>query len=391
MLNQIKNLIDARYHDMIEIRRYLHAHPELSFKETQTAKYIQDFYRQLQVPFTADVNGTHGVIATITGDKPGKTIGLRADFDALPIHEATDLPYQSTNPGVMHACGHDGHTATLLVLAKILNENKTDLPGKVVLIHQPAEEQPPGGAKPMLDSGLLDECDAIYGTHLWATVPLGEIQTREGVFMAGTDRFKIKVKGQGGHGAYPHETKDALVVGAELVTKLQTIVSRKVSPLENVVVTIGIFKSGESFNVIADEAVIEGTVRYLEKPSQATVSTELERIVQGVCVANGVDYDYDYSPGYPPLNNHAAGVSLIFDAAKSLEEIKKTTEVEPQMGGEDFAYYTIHKPGAYFFTGAKPDGKEAYPHHHPKFDINEKALPIAAKMLATLYFSAQKN
>src|SRR5690625_4622272 len=233
---------------MVEMRRYLHQYPELSFKEYKTAQYIADFYQKLDIPFKTKVGG-NGVVATLKGGKPGKTIALRADFDGLPIQDEKDVPYRSKNPGVMHACGHDGHTATLLTLAKVMKKFQADLPGTILFLHQHAEEQTPGGAISIMESGELDEVDAVFGNHLWSTTPLGTVETRSGVFMAGTDRFTIKIKGKGGHGAYPHETKDALVIGAELVTKLQQIVSRRLDPLETAVVTVGKFEAGSSFNI----------------------------------------------------------------------------------------------------------------------------------------------
>jgi amidohydrolase len=391
LLQNIHHAIDELYPEMIEIRRYLHQHPELSFKEEKTATYIANFYDELGLPLEKNIGG-NGVIATLIGGKPGKTVALRADFDALPIQDQKNVPYKSKNPGVMHACGHDGHTATLLILAKVLKHHQSNLPGTVVFVHQHAEETPPGGARPIVESGALDHVDAIFGNHLWATSELGHIETRPDVFMAGTDRFEITVKGHGGHGAYPHETKDAIVIAAEIVTKLQTIISRRMDPLKTAVITVGQINAGNSFNVIAGQATIIGTVRYLEKDVQQLVKTEMKRMVHGICQTNDAGCDYHYIEGYPPLVNHGEETNMIFNAGKQVCEVKETTIVAPQMGGEDFAYYLEAKPGAFFFTGAKKLGNESpYPHHHPMFDFDEKAMPIAAKMLFGAYLEYQKS
>src|SRR5690625_7174199 len=240
MIQTIETMIEEHFSEMIDIRRYLHEHPELSFQEYETAKYIAQYYDTLGIPYEQNIGG-NGIIATLKGGKPGKTVAFRADFDALPIQDKKDVPYRSNNDGVMHACGHDGHTATLLVLAKVLKQFSAELPGTVVFLHQHAEEQTPGGAISIVESGKLNDVDVIFGNHLWATSPLGVVDTRSGVFMAGTDRFTIEIKGKGGHGAYPHETKDALVIGASLVNELQQIFNRRRNTLENAVVTVDKF------------------------------------------------------------------------------------------------------------------------------------------------------
>ncbi|WP_304956822.1 M20 family metallopeptidase [Virgibacillus salidurans] len=389
MLKNIHESIDNLYPEMVNIRRYLHQHPELSFQETETANYIAAFYEKLGIPYQTKVGG-NGIIATLKGGKPGKTVALRADFDALPIQDEKDVPYKSKVNGVMHACGHDGHTSTLLTLAKVMKEYQEELPGTIEFVHQHAEEYAPGGAKPIVDSGALDHVDAVFGTHLWATTPLGVLQTSKDVFMAGADRFEIIIQGQGGHGAYPHETKDAIVLGSEVISQLQQVVSRRIDPLETAVVTIGIFEAGNAFNVIADQAKLVGTVRYLNPEIQEQAIAEMEKVIKGICVTNDASYTFDYVKGYPPLVNHEKEAELVLEASKEVEEIHTAEEVVPVMGGEDFAYYTLKKPGAYFFTGANLDGNP-YPHHHPKFDIDERALPIAAKTLIQAYFAYQNE
>ncbi|WP_100011410.1 amidohydrolase [Lentibacillus sediminis] len=387
MLEKIHQSIDEHYSEMVETRRYLHQYPEVSFNETKTAKYIADFYQDLGIPYQTGVGG-NGVIATLKGGKPGKTVALRADFDALPIQDEKDVPYKSKVDGVMHACGHDGHTSTLLHLAKVMQQYQEELPGTIEFVHQHAEEYAPGGAKPIIESGALDHVDAVFGTHLWATTPLGVLQTTKDVFMAGTDRFQLTIQGQGGHGAYPHETKDAIVIASQVITQLQQIVARRLDPMETGVVTIGTFEAGSAFNIIADQAKLTGTVRFLKTEVQEQIIEEMEKIIKGTCVTNDASYSFDYVKGYPPLVNHANEAEIVLEAGRNLEEIHTAEEVVPVMGGEDFAYYTLHKPGAFFFTGANKEGNP-YPHHHPKFDIDERALPIAAKTLISAYFGYQ--
>lgn len=389
MFENIKQAIDRAYNEMVEIRRYLHQHPELSFKEVKTAAYIVDFYKRLNIPFKEKVGG-NGIIATLKGGNPGKTIALRADFDALPIHDEKDVPYRSKVDGVMHACGHDGHTATLLMLAKVLNDFQSELPGTVVFLHQHAEELSPGGAKPIIESGELDHVDAFFGTHLWSVTPLGHIETSKNVLMAGADRFQIILQGQGGHGSAPHETKDAIAIGAQLVTQLQHIVSRKINPLQTAVISIGKFQAGSAFNVIADKALLQGTVRYLDTSMQHKVIEEMERTIKGVCLANDITYEFEYNKGYPPLMNHEKEAELILATKDSVEDITEMNEIEPKMASEDFAYYLLEKPGAFFFTGAMKE-KDIYPHHHPKFDFDERAMPIAAKTLIKAYLNYQEQ
>lgn len=389
MIEKIFQEIDHHYDYMVNIRRYLHQYPEVSFHETKTAAYIAHFYQELGIPYKTKVGG-NGVIATLEGGKPGKTIALRADFDGLPIQDEKEVPYKSKVDGVMHACGHDGHTATLLTLAKVMKEHQQALPGTIVFLHQHAEELAPGGAKPMIEDGAIKEVDAVFGTHLWATTPLGTIETSKAEFMAGADRFEINIQGQGGHGAMPHQTKDSIVIGSQFVTQLQQIISRRLDPLETAVITVGEFEAGQAFNIIADSARITGTVRYFNEEVQDLIIQEMENLLQGVTAANGATYTFNYLKGYPPLINHPEEAELVLKAGRDIKEVKETKEVKPVMGGEDFAYYMMEKPGAYFFTGAHKEGSN-YPHHHPKFDIDERALPIAAKTLIKTYFAYQEK
>ncbi|TMW74143.1 amidohydrolase [Alteribacter natronophilus] len=369
---------------MVEIRRYLHQYPELSFQEVNTPHYIANYHEKLGLDVKRNVGG-RGVTARLTGAHPGPVVALRADFDALPIQDAKDVPYKSTVPGVMHACGHDGHTATLLVLAKALTEQKDSLHGSIVFIHQHAEEQAPGGAIAMIEDGCLDGVDAVFGTHLWAITPTGRIQYNEGPLMAAADRFELEVQGKGGHGAEPHDTKDAIIIGSQLVQSLQQIVSRRTAPIDSAVVSIGSFEAVNAFNVIADKAKLTGTVRTFDPGVQKRVQDEIQRIADGTALSTDSSIKLTYEKGYPAVVNHTDEARLV---ASTLSEVEGVDEVEhrtPIMGGEDFSYYLQHRKGAFFFTGAQhPDVEEPYPHHHPNFDFDERAMVIAAKSLAAV-------
>lgn len=383
MLNQLFSKLEEYYEEMVSIRRFMHQHPELSFQEYNTAQFIKDFYEKLGITVKGNIGG-NGVVARISGKLPGKTVALRADFDALPIQDEKDVPYKSLVPGVMHACGHDGHTATLLVLAKVLNELKDELEGNYVFIHQHAEEYAPGGAITMIEDGCLEGVDVIFGTHLWASEPTGTIQYRTGPIMAAADRFEIVIQGKGGHGAQPHKTKDAIVTASQLVINLQQIVSRKVNPVESAVVTVGSFTAENAFNVIADKAKLIGTVRTFNDVVRQFIEEEIEKIIKGTCYLSDSTYKYLFERGYPAVVNHAKETEFLIASAKDVPEVIHIEESELQMGGEDFSYYLKEIPGTFFFTGARPPGAEtSYPHHHPKFDIDEKALLIAAKTLGT--------
>lgn len=390
MIHQLHVLLEESYEEMVSIRRYLHQYPELSFQETKTAAFIADFYRGLGIDVQTNIGG-NGVVAKVYGRKAGKTVALRADFDGLPIQDEKDVPYKSTVSGVMHACGHDGHTATLLVLAKTLHTIKDELEGEYVFIHQHAEEYAPGGAKPMIEAGCLDGVDVIFGTHLWATAPTGTIQYAYGPLMAAADRFEISIQGQGGHGAQPHNTRDAIVTASQLVVALQQIVSRRINPIDSAVVTIGSFVADNAFNVIADKAKIVGTVRTFKEDVRSFISAEIERIVKGICLAADCTYDYQFHQGYPAVVTHVEETAFLVESASSIKEVHTLKEIEPNMTGEDFSYYLQNVKGTFFFTGAQPQKDHTYPHHHPLFDFDEKAMLIAAKSLGTAAVSYQRK
>ena len=387
---QLMELLESRNDEMIAIRRHLHENPELSFKEEKTAQYIADFYKGKDVEVQTNVGNGYGIIVTIKGEKPGKTIGLRADFDALPIHEETDVPFKSKNDGVMHACGHDGHTAYLLILADCLIQLKSSIAGTIKIIHQHAEETPPGGAKSIVESGALDDLDLVFGTHLIPAIPTGTIGYRSGYAMAGRTYFKLVIQGKGGHGSSPHQSNDPIVAGAHFVTAIQTVVSRRLNPFEMGVVTIGSFDGRGTFNVIKDSIEIEGDVRYMTAETQQLIEQEIRRITSGIELEFDVDCDLTYTADYPPLYNDPETTENVVSILQNSDDkgIKEVVEMPMNSASEDFSYYLEKVPGTFFNIGCKPKGVErAYMNHHPKFDIDEDALLISAKSVAEVVCS----
>ena len=382
MKDKLMKMLEVRKEEIIEIRRYLHEHPELSFEEESTSKYIEEFYKGKDVKVETNVGGGYGIIVTITGGKPGKTIGLRADFDALPIFEETDVPFKSKNPGVMHACGHDGHTAYLLVLADCLIQLKDEIPGTIKIIHQPAEEVPPGGAIGIIESGLLDDLDHIFGIHLMPLGPSGVVGYNSGYVFPGRAYFKLKIQGVGGHGSSPHLANDAIVAGSYFVTAIQTIVSRRLNPFDMGVITIGSFNGNGTFNVIKDSVEIEGDVRAMTEETRKLIEQEIHRIVKGIEVEFDVTCELTYTPDYPPLYNDPEVTQMVATCLRNAKD-KDITDIRefPKMApSEDFAHYAEKFPACFFYICCTPKGVEKpYFNHHPKFDIDEDALLVAAK------------
>lgn len=390
-MDKLFQLVEEVYGEMVQMRRYLHQHPELSFEEIETPKFIADYHRKLGHEVRTEVGG-RGVVALLKGDKPGPTVALRADFDALPIQEETTVDYKSKVDGIMHACGHDGHTATLLGLAKVFNQMKADLEGTIVFIHQHAEELIPGGAISMIEDGCLDGVDVIFGTHLWSTLPLGEVTYRHGPIMAASDRFDITIQGFGGHGSQPEKTKDSIVIASQLVGNLQQIVSRKVSPLDAAVVSVCSIEAKNPFNIIADSASLTGTVRTLKEDVRQYIEQEMDRVIKGTCLVSDADYRFTYTRGYPAVVNHPEETDLVAEVAKKVPSVTSVKQCEPNMGSEDFAYYLQHVKGAFFFTGAAvSDPQHIYPHHHPKFNFDERAMVIAAQILGSAALQYMKS
>ncbi|WP_075618730.1 M20 metallopeptidase family protein [Paenisporosarcina indica] len=384
MIDSWKESLDELYSQMVEWRRDFHMNPELSFEEVRTPQKIADYLSNLGIEVKTGVGG-RGVVGIIRGGKPGRTIALRADFDALPIQDEKNVPYKSTVPGVMHACGHDGHTATLLGVAKILSENREYLHGNVVLLHQHAEEKAPGGAIAMVEDGALDGVDVVFGTHLMANAPYGTYSYRKGPMMAAVDAFVITIQGRGGHGSAPHETVDAIAIGTQVVNQLQHIVARQINPLRPAVVSVGSFHAGGAPNVIADTAEITGTVRTFDPEVRDRIENEMKTIVQGICAAFHATCEVEYSRGYPALVNHDKETDVFVEVMSKQVGEEKLVNIEPIMGSEDFGYFIQNKPGMFFFTSAGNEEIGAcYPHHHPKFDFDERAMILAGQALLSI-------
>lgn len=380
--DELMKMLAEREDEMIKIRRYLHEHPELSFKEEKTAKYITDFYDGKDVEIETNVGNGYGIIVTINGASPGKTVGLRADFDALPIKEEAEVSFTSKNEGVMHACGHDAHTAYMLVLADCLIALKNTFSGTIKIIHQHAEEQPPGGAKSIMESGKLDGVEAIFGVHVLPMAAAGTVGYHSGYSFNGRTYFKLKIQGTGGHGSSPHKANDAIVAGSYFVTAVQTVASRRVDPIAAGVVTIGSFDGKGTFNVIKDSIELEGDIRYSDSETEEVIAQEIHRIVSGLETLFGVTCELTYTPDYPPLYNDPELTAFVAEVLNGIKD-KEITEVKefPKLSpSDDFAYYLEKIPGVYFFIGCTPKGVEQpYFNHHPKFDIDEDAILVAAK------------
>ncbi|MFS0787570.1 amidohydrolase [Shouchella sp. 1P09AA] len=385
MLLEAKEKVTHVFEQMVMWRRHLHEHPELSFEEVETPLYIEKQLRKLGITDLTTGVGGRGIVARIKGTKPGKTIAFRADFDALPIEEENEVAYASKVPGKMHACGHDGHTAALLGFAAIMKEQVDQLAGTIVLIFQHAEELPPGGAREMVADGCLDGVDAIFGAHVSSHLPLGNMSCTPGAVMAAVDKFKIHIQGKGGHGAQPHTTLDSIVVGSQLVNELQTIVSRRIDPMAPAVVTVGVFQAGTAFNVIADTATIEGTVRTFDPDARQKVEEEMRSIVSGKEQSAHVSTEIDYLNGYPTLVNSEEESAIVRKLATETLGENSVIMAPPILGGEDFAYYLTEKPGAFFHVGGRTEEEfTQFPHHHPRFDFDEQALKNITSLFIAL-------
>ncbi|MCE2718406.1 MAG: M20 family metallopeptidase [Dolichospermum sp.] len=383
-LKNVRLEIRALQPQLVEWRRQIHQKPELGFQEKITAEFISQKLQNWGIEHQVGIAQT-GIVAIIKGEKsaPGKVLAIRADMDALPIQELNEVPYCSQRDGIMHACGHDGHTAIALGTAYYLHQHRQELNGTVKIIFQPAEEGP-GGAKPMIAAGVLNnpDVDAIIGLHLWNNLPLGTVGVRPGALMAAVELFRCTIFGKGGHGAIPHQTVDSLVVAAQIVSALQTIVSRNINPLDSAVVTVGELHAGTAVNVIADTAKMGGTVRYFNPDLAGFFKERIEKIIAGICQSHGANYDLDYIHLYPPVINDAQVAALVRSVAEEVIEIPIGVFSECQtMGGEDMSFFLQEVPGCYFFLGsANAEKKLDYPHHHPRFDFDETALPIGVEM-----------
>ncbi|MFB9861190.1 amidohydrolase [Salinicoccus siamensis] len=375
---KIRDMAQAALPGMIDTRRYLHMHPEVSFHEEQTYRYILERLQKYPDLKVREGVGEGGILATL-GNGGDPHIAIRADFDALPIHDEKDVPYRSTVDGVMHACGHDAHTSTLLALLDLLYENRHAIKGSVSFIFQFAEEIQPGGAVAMVGDGALDGIDRVYGQHYWSQYPTHTIKTRPGPIISSPDMFKIKIKGRGGHAAHPSQAVDPVVIAAELITSLQTAVSRQISPLDNAVVTVGKIHAGDAFNVIPDTAELIGTVRTFEQSIKERIQDIFQKEVDHTARKRGATAELEYNIGYPAVVNHNREADIIEEAAAAMGLEFETAK--PMMIGEDFSYYINEVPGAFFFTGSGNAAKQSdYVHHHPMFDLDEEAMTSGLSM-----------
>jgi amidohydrolase len=367
-----------------EMRRDFHRHPELGFKEVRTAGIVARELTEFGMEVTAGVAGT-GVVAMLETGKPGPVLLIRADMDALPIVEETGAEYASQNPGVMHACGHDGHTTILLTVAKILNTNKEKLKGTVKFIFQPDEEGV-NGAKAMIEAGVLENPrpQKILGLHLWNQKPVGWLGLVPGAIMSGSDTFTIRLKGKGGHGGIPQQTIDPIVASANLILALQSIVSRNLAPIQSGVVSVCKIQAGETYNVIPPAVLLQGTTRYFEKEVQEVINRRLGEIVQGISDAMRIEPELEIKMSTPPVvNDRMTTESLQQFARKEFPQAKIATDYQT-MVAEDMAFYLEEIPGTFFLAGSANDEKGLnYSHHHPRFDFDENVLPFAASFLAS--------
>jgi amidohydrolase len=373
----IHQLVSEHKDLIIHLRRDLHRIPETAYTEKKTSAYVADYLNKLKLEVQTEI-AQYGVVGLMKTGRPGPTLMIRADMDALPLREDTGLAFASGHEGAMHACGHDAHMAMVLGAATVLNKIKNELTGNIKFLFQPAEEGP-GGAKPMIEAGVMKnpKVDYSIGCHVWTEIPEGTIGVRPGPFMAAMDRFDIKIKGQGGHGAMPHLCVDALEVGTQVVNALQRIASRHMDPLEPTVVTVGTFHAGTAFNIIPGEAELSGTTRTFNPDTWNTWEARIEKVVRGVCESMGSEFELKYSQGYPATINDDAIAAVVRRCAEKVVGADRVVIPPRTMGGEDFAFYLQKSKGCFFALGAGREG--AAPVHSPKFDFNEDMLPLGVE------------
>lgn len=384
-MSEVKRLGEKYLQHMINLRETIHMYPEDGFSEFTTSKIIIEELEKLGIKVQKNVAKT-GVVGLIEGKYPGKTVLLRADMDALKIQEQADVEYKSKIDGMMHACGHDGHVAGLLGAAMILNELKDNLHGNVKLVFQPAEERD-GGALPMIEEGVLEnpKVDAAFAAHLWGYLNEGEVHLKEGPMMASPDIFNIKVIGKGGHGAVPQESIDPIVITCQIVNSLQTIVSRKINPLDPVVITCGRIQGGDCHNVIPNEVELEGTIRTFNEETRNWVPKVMEDLIRGVTTSQGAAYEFKYEPKYPALINDKYMTSFAKESLKKVVGEENVFDLkEPNMGGEDFAYFAQKVPSAFIFVGIANNKSEPVIHHNPYFKWDSKNVGILAQSLSQI-------
>jgi amidohydrolase len=366
---------------LVEIRHVIHQNPELKYEEYQTAALVEKTLREFGITDIQTGVGKTGVVAMLDSGKPGKVVGLRADMDALPVTEQTTVTYHSKIPGKMHACGHDGHTASLLGCAYVLQQMKAQFTGKIKLIFQPAEEGGAGAAA-MIKDGVLEnpKVDAIFGYHNWPTVKTGIVGLRSGCIFAAADEFSIIIHGKGGHASQPHLTQDPVYIGASMITQLQSIVSRLTSPTDPVVVSITQFTAGNTFNVVPSEAHLRGTIRTVDPTTRWRVQQQFQNIVVSIAKMYGASASVELLAGYPPTINHQSAVDLVRTTALQLFGSQMCQEIEmPKMAAEDFSFFLEAIPGCYFLIG---NGEDCPTCHHPQFNFNDDILRTAILTLS---------
>ena len=365
---------------VVEWRRDFHRHPELGFEERRTSQVVRDFLEATGIEVRTC--GKTGLRGLLRGGTPGRTVALRADMDALPLAELNEHDYRSENPGVMHACGHDGHMAMLMGAARVLAARRETLAGNVVFLFQPSEEAPPGGAPLMVEEGALDGVDAIFGIHLWQPLPSGVVGLRAGAAMAQADEFEVTIHGRGGHASQPDVTVDPVVVASHVVVAAQTIVSRFANPLEPAVVSFTTIHGGRIHNIIPDTVTMTGTVRTLDLDTQRAIKQRLGEVCEQTCRLFGATAEFTYNDGYPPLVNDAASVDLVRRVAARELGANRVATIPPAMGGEDFAYYLQRVPGAFVMLGIGSD--RPHPHHNARFDVDESVLPLGVRLMTAV-------
>lgn len=380
--------IEHFYDKAKALRQAIHQEPEIAFEEVRTNQKISAFLDEQQIPYVSGIAKT-GILATIEGRLPGKTILLRADMDALPMDENPNNPYASTIPGRMHACGHDGHIAGLCLAGATLNQMKDELKGTIKLLFQPAEEAI-GGAEVMIKAGVLEGVDMAFGAHLWGSSKGGTVTLRKGAMMASPDNFIIKVKGIGGHGSRPQGSIDPILIASQIVIALQTVVSRQVSPLEALVISVGKFHGGTAPNIIPEEVMLEGTIRTLNNALRADVPTKMQKLAEGIAQSYGGKAEFTYLPGYPVLINDHEVTDVAYRAARRfLPEDKIKFLESPDMGGEDFAYIAQAVPSTFMYVGIMEDAPIS--HHHPDFHFDDRHLKVLSELLIQCVLSANES
>jgi amidohydrolase len=375
---KIRKLVEKYEDQIITWRREFHENPELSGEEIRTSERVCEELKKVNIEIKRI--GKTGVLGILEGNKPGKTVALRADMDALPVQEANNIPYKSKSKGIMHACGHDGHTAMLLGAAKLLSQMRDKIKGRVKFIFQPAEESAQG-ASMMIKGGAIEGVDAILGIHLWADLAVGKVSVDSGPRMASTDMFKITIKGKGGHGSMPHQGVDAILAGSAVAMNLQSIVSREIGPLEPAVVTIGKFCGGERWNILCDKVLMEGTARCFNNQVRDNFPVMIERVTKKTAEAYRAEGELEYILLTPPLINSLEMSKIALESLIKNFGKESVVELEKVMGGEDFAFFAQEVPSVFAFVGARNEKKGAnYPHHHRKFNIDEDALVIGTSL-----------